>query len=120
MATIRVDAQQLANILQGAENRAWIAVRMYCNERAKAFENYAKKNRRWTDRTGHARQRLKGYIEEHGDKIRICIAHGVEYGRSLEYEHERRYAILEPTVKAEGPATIKGFNVILKRVFGNG
>lgn len=120
MATIRLNADQLVNVLQDAENRARIAIRMRCNEGAKEFENYAKLNKPWRNRTGHARQRLTGYVEEHGDKIRVCIAHGVDYGRSLEYEHERRYAILEPTVKAKGPAVLRGFNSLLKTVFGNG
>lgn len=120
MAVIRINADQLISTLQGAENRARLAVRMYCAEGAKKFENYAKQNRPWTDRTGHARQRLKGYTEEHGTKIRICIAHGVDYGKSLEYEHERRYAILEPTVKHEGPAVLRSFNTLINRVFNNG
>lgn len=120
MATIRLNADNVIKVLQSAENRAMLSVRMYCNEGAKKFQNYAKQNRPWTDRTGHARQRLTGYTEEHGKKIRICIAHGVDYGRSLEYEHEKRYAILEPTVKANGASVLKGSNTLLKRVFGNG
>lgn len=120
MATIRFDADDLLEILQSAENRAILQIRMHCAEGAKKFENYAKLNRPWTDRTGHARQRLKGYTEDHGNKIWICIAHGVDYGTSLEFEHERRYAILEPTVKHEGPAILRGFDIILKRIFKNG
>lgn len=118
MATIRINADQLINVLNSAENRARVAIRMYASEGAKDFQNYAKQNRPWRDRTGHARQRLTGYTEEHGNKIRICIAHGVDYGRSLEYEHERKYAILEPTVKARGPAVMRSFSTLLKRIFG--
>lgn len=119
MATIRINANDLLNALEDAETKARIAVRMYCEEGAKTFENYAKKNRPWRDRTGHARQRLKGYVEERGNRFRINIAHGVDYGKSLEYEHERRYAILEPTVNAKSAEVLRGFKTILKRVFGN-
>lgn len=118
MAKVRVDSSGLERALQGAERKAIAAIRVYCEEGAKRFQNYAKQNRPWTDRTGHARQRLTGYVEVHGNKIRICIAHGVEYGPKLECEHERRYSILEPTVKAEGPEVLKNFKKLLKAVFG--
>lgn len=119
MATIRLNANQLISTLQSAENRARIQIRMQAHESAKVFENYAKINKPWRNRTGHARQRLTGYVEEHGNKIRVCVAHGVDYGRSLEYEHERKYAILEPTVKANSAKALAGMKVLLKRVFGN-
>lgn len=117
MGSIRIDSNQLISVLQNSEARAHVAIRMYCEEGAKKFQNYAKHNRPWTDRTGHARQRLIGYVEEHGTKIKICIAHGVDYGPKLEYGHERRYSILEPTVKAEGPAVMRSFKTLLRRVF---
>lgn len=118
MATVRVDGTQILQALQGAETRALVALRMEAKEGATIFENYAKINRPWRDRTGRARQSLKGYVEESPGKIRICIAHGVTYGESLEYGHEKRYAILHPTVLQCGQRVLALYRNLMQRVFG--
>lgn len=91
------------------------ALLVYSETVAKEFESYAKANRKWTDRTGHARQRLTGYVEKlEGNKgFRICIAHGVDYGLWLELAHEKKYAILEPTVRIKTNEVLLG----LKQIF---
>ncbi len=80
----------------------------------KKFENYAKINRPWTDRTGHARQRLTGYVETFSDKTRINIAHGVYYGVYLELCNEKRFAILQKTVNALSVEVLNGFKDLLR------
>ena len=87
---------------------------MYAQEGAKKFENYAKKNRPWTDRTGHARQRLTGWVETMKDRIRIHIGHGVDYGIYLELAHEKRYAILQQTVNACSKEVLNGFGKLTR------
>lgn len=116
MATFRFDANQIKTILTKFESKSEIAIKMFCAEGAKKFENYAKINRPWTDRTGMARMRLTGYVEYLPNSYRICIAHGVNYGASLEYEHERRYAILQPTINAVSPEILEGFNRFMSRI----
>ena len=69
---------------------------------AQKMEQYAKKNRKWTDRTGRARQSLNGSAFRIDNGYRIQIAHGVYYGVYLEYAHERKYAILERTITKVG------------------
>lgn len=83
---------------------------------AKDFESYAKSNRPWTDRTGNARQRLHGYTEKIMHGIRICIAHGVDYGIFLELAHEKKYAILEPTVRLKSNDAINGIRKMFKGI----
>lgn len=113
MATVRVDAKDLSKWFENAYLKAKVLIRERADNGSKIFENYAKKNRRWTDRTGHARQLLKGYYEEVGeDKVRICISHGVEYGYWLEYAHERRYAILQETVDNNSAQIVRSFDKI--------
>lgn len=62
---------------------------------AKKMQNYAKRNRPWTDRTGEAKRRLYGDVYAEDQEITAFIGHGVFYGVSLELDHQRRYAILE-------------------------
>lgn len=105
----KVDITQLLNNLSNSETKSQVAIKMFAQEGSKKFENYAKKNRRWTDRTGHARQRLVGYVEVLKDVVRINIAHGVDYGIYLEMAHERRYAILKETVDKNSEELLKGY-----------
>lgn len=65
---------------------------------APLMEAYAKQNRKWTDRTGHARQGLEGtshYIPKLFVGCRIY--HKVDYAEYLERIAGGKYAILEPT-----------------------
>lgn len=78
------------------------ALMVFAQSGAQKMEQYAKKNRKWTDRTGRARQSLNGSAFRIDNGYRIQIAHGVYYGVYLEYAHERKYAILERTITKVG------------------
>lgn len=104
----RVNKTDLENGLNSLEKKSDIALKMYCNEAAKMMEGYAKRNRPWTDRTSRARQSLNGFVEYGKNVYRICIAHGVWYGTHLESAHQKRYAILMPTVQRYANEIVKG------------
>lgn len=116
MAIIRVNSKQLLKRLENAETKSQVAIKMFSQEGAKKFENYAKNNRPWTDRTGHARQRLVGWVEMFSNKVRIHIGHGVDYGVYLELAHEKRYAILQPTVNALSKEVLEGFKELMRYI----
>lgn len=100
--TFTIDCQKLLERLSQAEVKTEALIKMRASTGAKKLENYAKKYRPWTDRTGNARRTLHGYVENIKNGVRINIAHGMSYGWSLEYEHEKRYAILHPSIMALG------------------
>lgn len=114
MARIKFDASKLLSNLESAETKSQVAVKMFAQEGAKKFENYAKANKPWTDRTGHARQRLAGWVEVLTNKVRIHIGHGVDYGVYLELCNERRYAILQPTVNAVSKEVLEGYEELTR------
>lgn len=116
MAKIKFDYKTLLNNLQGAETKSQVAIKMYATEGAKKFENYAKTNRKWVDRTGHARQRLVGWVEVLSDKVRIHIGHGVDYGVYLELCNNRRYEILQPTINACSGEVLQGFSELMRYI----
>lgn len=67
-------------------------------EVAPSMEAYAKQNRKWNDRTGHARQGLVGsYVYEKKHFVSCRIYHKVDYGYWLEVIQGGRFAILEET-----------------------
>ena len=112
----RLDISKLANGLIGAQDKADLAIRMYAEQGALQLQNFAKENRRWTDRTGHARQRLNGYVGKSENGYRIYLAHGVDYGIWLELAHEKRFAIIQPTILANSNEVMTGFNKLLERL----
>ena len=96
--------------------RAPIAIHMYAETAAKKLESSAKQHAPWTDRTGHARQRLTGKVEGVANGYKIILAHGVDYGIWLELAHEKRFATIEPTIQREGPQIMRGFTHLLERL----
>lgn len=117
MAGFRLDAKGLLTGLTGLESKTDTAIRMYAETSAKKMENYAKENRRWTDRTGHARQRLNGYVGKMANGYRVYIAHGVNYGLWLELAHEKRFAILPQTIEYVGKNQVMpGFEKLMERL----
>lgn len=82
---------------------------------AARLESYAKQNRKWKDQTGHARQRLNCRVSRQGGtKYRLTLAHGVSYGINLEFGHEKKYAIIFPTLETQGPEVIDQFQAFLE------
>jgi hypothetical protein len=63
------------------------------------MEAYAKSHRPWHDISGDAKKGLKAGTVISGNKIRIYLCHQVDYGPSLELEHDKRYAIIDPTIE---------------------
>ena len=57
---------------------------LLCNTISQNLEGQAKANAEWTDRSGHARQSLKGKASGSGSSTIINISYGVNYGTILE------------------------------------
>ena len=110
------DASLLTGGLLDFNQRAQTAIRMYAETSALKLQNDARSDAPWTDRTAHARQRLTGdvLISEKGYTIRL--SHGVNYGKWLELAHEKKYAIIKPTIDKDSPEIIKGLQNLLKKL----
>jgi hypothetical protein len=69
------------------------------------FEEYAKSNAPWSDKSGNARQSLHSYVEElAGDTVRLYLSHGVHYGIFLEVKHAGKWGIVWSTIQCHLPA----------------
>lgn len=112
----RLDNSGLLSGLRELDSRAEVALLIYTETEAKRFEAYAKANRLWTDRTGHAKQRMKGTSRRTERGFRIELAHGVDYGIWLEFANEKKYAIIFPTIYANQESAINGFKQLLERI----
>lgn len=119
MARVRgfeFDPGDMINKINQAATKSEAAIAMYADNAALTLQNYAREHRPWTDRTGHARQRLTGSVARVAQGYQIILAHGVDYGKWLELAHEKKYAIIQPTIQAKSPEVLSGFNKLLERL----
>lgn len=98
------------------DKKAIAALDMFASTKSKEIEAYAKINRPWTDRTGAAKMLLSSYVEDLPDKIRIALAHGVEYGIWLELANDGNYSIIRPTINAKSPEVFKDLSKLLEKL----
>lgn len=113
----KFDKSMLDGGLLDFENKAQAAIRMYAEQSALELQNNARQNARWTDRTGHARQRLTGDVLVASNGYKLRLAHGVDYGIWLELANEKRFAIIPETIEYVGTFQIMpGFERLLKRL----
>lgn len=84
------------------KHQTWIqtGLQIIAHSAAMQMEAYAKANAKWTDRTGNARQQLKGEAAWQNTHIlEIVIMHQMNYGYWLELAKGKKYAILEQSLK---------------------
>lgn len=75
-----------------------------------------RKNARWTDRTANARNGLFTATSHTQTKHTITFYHSVPYGIWLEVRWAGRYAVIMPTVRAEGDLVMKTLNKAMARI----
>ena len=92
------------------------ALMQYAKTAAAKLRGQAVRDRPWTDRTAQARQRLHTDVKRIDTGIRIILAHGVSYGVYLELAHEKRYAVIYPTLLKEGPGVMRGMQNLFDRM----
>ncbi len=93
------------------------ALKMYCDTSCRRLEGYAREHAPWKDRSGAARLRLNSSYQTTSTGYRLKLAHGVEYGIYLELSHEKRFAVIYPTIQYVGPNEIMpGLKALLNRL----
>ena len=116
-AGFRMDISGMVTGLNKLAARSDAAIRVYAEQGAIKLRDFAQENRRWTDRTGQARQRLHGYVGTISKGYRIILAHGVDYGIWLELANEKRFAIIPQAIEYVGTFEIMpGFERLLERL----
>lgn len=117
MAGLSFDMSDLERGLLQTEGKADTAIRMYAETGGQKLVEFAKENRKWTDRTGRARESLNSTVSTISSGYRIYLAHGVDYGIWLELAHGKRFAIIPQSIEFVGTFEIMpGFNKLLERL----
>lgn len=116
---LKLDISNLMAGLDTAKGRAEEAILILAHQGGLKLQNFARENRKWTDRTGAARQRLTGGAERIDAGYRIYLAHGVDYGIWLELAHEKRFSIIPQAIEYVGAFEIMpGFERLMERLGG--
>ncbi len=110
------DMRGLKKGLSLLEDKVDIATRMLAETGAVNMQGYAQGHAPWTDRTGRARQTLKGSVEPYSNGYKIIIAHGVDYGIWLELAHEKRFAIIPDTLNYGEQTVLPAFERMMDRL----
>lgn len=99
--------------LEQMKARADVALLAYTKTSALYLQNILRRDAPWQDRTGRARQTLtgKGY-KDNSDYV-IELSYGVDYGVYLELAHEKRFAIIHPTIQHHSAEVIQAFEGLL-------
>lgn len=100
--------------LNSAIDRQKMAIQIYADTAAKKMMKEAKRNAPWIDRTGHARQNIEGSSGWEGDKHRIVLSGGMDYSVYLELAHEKKYAILKPTIDKNAAEILRGYQRLVR------
>lgn len=106
--TLDANKNQIKTRLGLMDARHRQVVEAYMLQKAEELESYMKANRPWHDRTGAARAGLSARLSSSRMNYvqTIELSHGVPYGVYLEYSMERRFAIIEPTIRIKGPEIV--------------
>lgn len=112
---VKFDASNLLKGLAEADIKMKAAVGVYCDTAGKKLETEAKKSAPWTDRTAQARQTMQGGMEWQGAKCRVYLAGNKDYSPYLEFAHEKKYAVIFPTIQANSKKILEGMNKIIEK-----
>ena len=133
MAEIKFDTFEITQNLMNLKKRVYQDTQRYAETEAVILTAEMQKNRTWTDRSARARQALNGKAYRdptNTNRLVIQLAHGVEYGIYLEgtnnpnwssghpftlsgmeaeFAFEKKYAIVQRTIREKGPEVISGW-----------
>ena len=98
----------------GVNAKVRAGIELYGATASKKLEGNAKQYADWQDRTGNARNSIQGNFNWKGKKATIELSGNVDYFVYLELAHEKKYAVLIPTIQKDGPEVLEGYREIFK------
>lgn len=112
-AKIKIDMKEVLNNLNKLSETALIKTSIYANTAAATMVSYAKANAPWTDRTGNSRQTIDYNVGNTKETTSIELRGNTPHFKYLELCHEKKNAILMPTVKNKANEVAKGWGKAL-------
>ena len=112
--SINVNISDCLNRLSEIDQKVIQATRLYAETAGAKLEAYAKANAPWQEVTGLSRQTISHSVESAGANQRIILHGGTtSHFIFLELAHEKRWAIINPTMIKMAPGIIQGWKKVL-------
>lgn len=112
--SFRFDPAKVIRNMAEIKQRSMFAAEKVAENAAARMEAEAKRNAPWTDRTGNARQTIKGFHGWSGRKLHCGVSGNMEYSGYLEYANEGKNAVLWPTVRANEAKIKEQFRKVVR------
>lgn len=109
MSGLRFDVTALAKGLESFDSKISKATELYAKTAGDKMVNSAKSDAKWIDRTGNSRQTIDKNIIPMANGIEIQIRGNTPHFKYLELAHEKRWAVLWPTIQKHSSDVIKGW-----------
>lgn len=99
MSGFKIDGTALLKNLIENDSKVKAACKLFGENAGNELVVECKKDATWTDRTGLSRQTIDSEVISRDGKTEIRIRGNTPHFKYLELAHEKKYAILFPTVK---------------------
>lgn len=110
----RLDASQALRKMTEIKQRSMFAAEQVAQNASAKMEGEAKRDAPWTDRTGLARQTIRGVSGWQGKKLRCGVTGNMAYSPYLEFTHEGQNAVLWPTVQRNEKEIMDSFRKVVR------
>lgn len=112
---IKVDPSSFFKGMVKLEDKVKVGITLQAKIAADKMAIDAKTNAPWIDRTGNARQSIRGYTEwVNNHTLNIGISGGMDYSPYLEFCNNKKYAILYPTLLKHKNDIVDSMGAIIK------
>ena len=113
--SIQLNSTDFLNNLANIEQRVLQGTRLYAETSGAKLESYAKANAPWQDITGTSRQTISHEVQSSGANQRIILRGGTSgHFVYLELAHEKRFAIIRPTMDKLGSSIVEGWKSVIR------
>lgn len=109
MIKLEMKGGKLAKAIKNADPKLLAMIDATMEYWAPRVESDMKTNAPWIDQTGNARNGLAARAFRDKQNAGIVLYHQVPYGIWLEVAHGGKYAIINPTIEADGPMVMEDF-----------
>lgn len=110
---MRLDSSSLINGLADMQLKVERATNLYAETSGIKMINDDKIKAPWTDRTGNSRQTMDHKITKSGTTTRISLRGNTPHFKYLELCHEKKNAILWPTIQRWSGQVLSGWSKII-------
>lgn len=115
MSGLKFDASNLLNGLAELDQKVIMATKLYGNAAGEKMVSDAKKNAPWIDRTGLSRQTIDKSVSNGINSITIELRGNTPHFKYLELCHEKKNAILWPTIQKFQGEILNGWIKVIQR-----